>query len=121
VKSDIKQEKKTYELADVSGKLKAVATETNVAMMTLAQLNRENTKDKGRAPRLSDLADCGQIERDADTVALIHREKDQSALIIAKQRDGEIGLVPIFFNGMYCRFENASRAEEPETPWSDRD
>ena len=111
VRADIKQEKKTYEIGDISGKLKALAVETKTAMVTLAQLNRDSTKDKGRPPRLSDLADSGQIERDADTVVLIHRDRDDSVLLVAKQRDGETGAVPVFFNGKYCRFDAVTRGE----------
>lgn len=105
-----RQEKRTYEVGEVSGQLKSLAVSTNAAFLTLAQLNRESERDKGRAPRLSDLADSGQIERDADTVALIHRDRNdetgKTSLIVAKQRDGETGTVELKFNGSFCRFEN---------------
>lgn len=103
-----KQEKKTYEIGETSGCLKALAEDAKVALVTLAQLNREGEKDKGRPPRLSDLADSGQIERDADTVILIDRNQDDvdTRLIIAKQRDGETGVVHLNFNGALTRFEN---------------
>lgn len=105
-------EKKTYEIAEVSGRLKGVAADTKTAVVALAQLNRENEKDKGRVPRLTDLADSGQIERDADLVLLLNRERSEAqgdALIaIAKQRDGECGLVPLHYEGQYCRFSDPS-------------
>jgi replicative DNA helicase len=103
-----KSEKRTYEIADVSGKLKALAAKTKTAVLALAQLNRESEKEKGRPPRLADLADSGQIERDADTVVLINRDrsvaKGESMLIIAKQRDGECGIVNVGYDGEFCRF-----------------
>ena len=37
-------EKKTYEIAEVSGRLKGVASDTKTAVVALAQLNRENEK-----------------------------------------------------------------------------
>lgn len=105
-----KHEKRTYEIGEISGQLKSLAVETGAAFLTLAQLNRESEKDKGRRPRISDLADSGQIERDADTIALIHRDRaDESGateLIIGKQRDGETGVVNLRFNGVFCRFES---------------
>ena len=108
VKASERHEKRTYEVGDVSSKLKACASSTGAAMVTLAQLNRESEKDKGRAPRLADLADSGQIERDADTVCLLDRNRAESVgeakLIVAKQRDGECGIVPLFYCGTYCRF-----------------
>jgi replicative DNA helicase len=104
-------EKRTYEVAEVSGKLRACAVSTGVAMVVLAQLNRESEKEKGRAPRLSDLADSGQIERDADTVALLSRDRNvkhgDAMLLVAKQRDGETGGVPLLFEGEFCRFSDA--------------
>lgn len=105
-----RHEKRTYEVGEISQRLKALAVETGAAFLTLCQLNRESEKEKGRVPRLSDLADSGQIERDADTVLLIHRDKtDQNgatSLLVAKQRDGETGIVDLRFNGPFCRFEN---------------
>jgi len=101
-------EKKTYEIAEVSGRLKGVASDTKTAVVALAQLNRESEKDKGRVPRLTDLADSGQIERDADLVLLLNRERHEAqgeaVIAIAKQRDGECGLVPLWYDGQYCRF-----------------
>ena len=103
---------KTYEIAEVSGKLKAVATDTKTAIVALAQLNRENEKDKGRIPRLTDLADSGQIERDADLVLLLNRDRNEpqgeAVIAIAKQRDGECGLVNLWYEGQYCRFTDPS-------------
>jgi len=101
-------EKRTYEVAEVSGKLKSIAADCQVAVVALAQLNRENEKDKGRSPKLTDLADSGQIERDADLVMLLNRnrtEKSGEALIaIGKQRDGECGVVKLWYDGQFCRF-----------------
>ena len=107
-----KHEKRTYEIAQVSGALKAVAVDTGCALLTLAQLNRESDKDKlPRPPRISDLADSGQIERDADTIALLHRNRAENegrdaALIIAKQRDGNVGTCKMHFEGKFSSFEN---------------
>ena len=111
VKAADKAEKRTYEVAEVSGKLKDIAVQTGVAMLCLAQLNRENEKEKGRPPRLSDLADSGQLERDADCVMLLDRDrreaKGQASIIIAKQRDGECGLVKLWYDGQFCRFSDS--------------
>ena len=107
-----RHEKRTYEVGYVSGTLKSVADRCGVAMLTLAQLNRES--EKGQVPRLSDLADSGQIERDADVVGLLHRDRSENAgvtkLIIAKNRDGEIGIIDLHFVGHYCQFRNAERS-----------
>jgi replicative DNA helicase len=104
-------EKKTYEIAEVSGKLKAIAVDTKTAIVALAQLNRENEKDKGRAPKLTDIGESGQIERDADLVLLLNRDRTQPSgeaiIAIAKQRDGECGVVKLWYDGQFCRFSDS--------------
>jgi replicative DNA helicase len=122
VKPSAKEEKKTYEVGSVSSSLNALSKELNICIVTLAQLNRENEKEKGRRPRLSDLADSKQIEADADMIALLHRERSNDShiptdLIIAKQRDGEVGIVNLIFVGGFQRFENAA----PQNKVSDED
>lgn len=127
IKPGEKQEKRTYEVAEVSGKLKSLAVNSGVSMLVLAQLNRESENDKERLPRMTDLADSGQIERDADTVGLLHRsrfkEPEKAVLIVAKQRDGETGPVPLHFQGTTCRFTNRSHDddEQPTKPSYDHD
>ena len=106
-------EKKTYEVAQASEGLKILAKECGIPVVSAAQLNREpeKSKEKGRAPRLSDLSDSGQIERDADVVGLIHCDAGQYSLIIAKHRDGPVGLVKLHFTPACARFDNAARGD----------
>lgn len=110
-------DKRTYEVAEVSGKLKSIADSTGVTLVALAQVNRDSEKEKPRPPKISELADCGQIERDADMIALLHRdrmERDGDAmLIVAKQRDGECGAVSMSYSGAFCRFDERQN-ERPE-------
>lgn len=113
-----RHEKRTYEVAEVSQRMKAIADSCKVTVVCLAQLNRESENDKGRMPKLNDLADSGQIERDADTVCLLSRNREESRgsanLIVAKQRDGECGMVELWYEGPFCRFDdNADLKEVP--------
>lgn len=120
IRPNTRHEKRTYEIADVSASLKALAVSLNIHVCCAAQLNREpDNGTKGpRPPRLSDLADSGQIERDADLVGLLHRPRtdedphgENAMLLIAKQRDGELGAIPLRFNGGLCRFEEGGMTE----------
>lgn len=110
-------EKRTYEVAEVSGKLKSIAESTGITLVALAQVNRDSEKEKPRMPKISELADCGQIERDADLIALLHRDRHERAgdacLIVGKQRDGECGVVSLSYSGAFCKFEERER-ERPE-------
>lgn len=110
-KSDRERDKKTEEIGDVCSKLQGIARETGVAIVALAQLNRENEKEKKtRTPKLTDLGDSKQLEQDADTVIMIHRDraetKGEAELHIVKQRDGECGMVKTHYEGRFCRFAN---------------
>lgn len=123
ISSPIRHEKRTYEVAATSGMLRSCAVANKIALVTLAQLNRECDKgsygksNKPRLPRMSDLSDSGQIERDADVIALLHRDKDSNSAVlnIAKNRDGECGLCYLHFRGPFCKFENGL-PQQPEQP-----
>ena len=120
------QENRQIEIAEISSGIKAIAKELAIPVIVLAQLNRESEKRSDGKPRISDLRESGSIEQDADVVGLLYRsayfEKDDAArnekegeaeLIIAKQRNGPIGEVPLTFLKEYTRFETRSyQAEE---------
>jgi replicative DNA helicase len=64
---------------------------------------------------MSDLRESGAIEQDADVIMMIYREevydknttrKGIADIIIAKQRNGEIGDIQLTFLGKYTKFEN---------------
>ena len=116
IKPTQRHEKKTYEIAQASEGLKEMAVECDAPVITAAQVNREPEKAKGRAPQLSDLADSGQIERDADIVGLLHEKKGERALILAKFRDGPQGYVPLAFNPSCARFDNFAHIQREDVP-----
>jgi replicative DNA helicase len=98
-----------------------MAKDLNVPFLVLSQLSRAaETRIGDHKPQLSDLRDSGSIEQDADLVAFIFREevykrdredlRGLADLIVAKQRNGPIGNVPLRFLGQFTRFEN--RAED---------
>lgn len=122
------QDNRQLEIAEISAGLKGLAKELNIPIVVLAQLNRnpeQRSGDSKGRPRLSDLRESGSIEQDADVVALLVREeyyaeneedkKDsygKATLIIAKQRNGPVGDVPLTFLKEFTRFE--TRAHEPD-------
>ena len=114
-------ENRNQEVSALSRGLKLMAKDLNVPFLVLSQLSRASeTRVGDHKPQLSDLRDSGSIEQDADLVAFIFREevykrdredlKGLADLIIAKQRNGPIGNVPLRFLGQFTRFEN--RAED---------
>ena len=107
------------EIADISRNVKKMALELKTPVILLSQLNREVEKD-GRKPRLSDLRESGSIEQDADTVILLHPDVDPKRdpndnspfsviAIVAKQRNGPRGEVPLMFFPEFTRYESQCR------------
>ncbi len=121
------QDNRQIEIAEISSGLKALAKELDIPIVVLAQLNRNPEGRTGEAkgrPRLSDLRESGSIEQDADVVGLLVREEyyadsdeekkeseGKATLIIAKQRNGPVGDVPLTFLKQFTRFENRAWVE----------
>ena len=91
--------KSEYEKATAnSRKIKLIATELNVPILVLVQLNRDNKerKDDNKKPVLSDIRGSGAIEQDADFVIFAYSEykynplanPEDLELIISKNRHG---------------------------------
>ena len=112
------QENRQIEIAEISGGIKALAKELKIPIIVLAQLNRKSEDRGDGKPRISDLRESGSIEQDADVVGLLYRSayyaKDdeeksekggEAELIIAKQRNGPTGEVPLTFLSEFTRFE----------------
>ena len=117
----------------ISRMLKKLATQCNIPVIALAQVNRETD---GSMPTLKHLKDSGSIEQDCDGVIFLHRpsrpddksiaecdrpywsgyaEKNLVYLCIgvAKQRQGAIGLTHIIFDPALMRYIEIDRANEP--------
>lgn len=88
--------------------LKNVALRTALPIFLLAQLNRECEKREDKRPILADLAESGEIEREADSVLLLWRHdayfqpgsagynpdlSGQLEMTVAKNRFGPAGVV----------------------------
>ncbi len=104
-----RSENVVQQFTEISHGLKALARELNVPVLALSQLSR-NIEARGGEPRLSDLRETGSWEQDADVVMFIHRfnrdakelmsedEKNRSAILVSKHRNGPLGEVPLVWN-----------------------
>lgn len=100
VKADgLKFSSREQEIAHVSKALMGLRAEfPETTFLVLAQLNRESAD--GRKPRDSDLRECGQLEQDADTIALLWRsdknDAERVSMTFAKNRGLRLDIEPTF-------------------------
>ncbi|WP_316861254.1 replicative DNA helicase [uncultured Cohaesibacter sp.] len=126
---------RVQEITEITTNLKALAKELNVPIIALSQLSRQVEARDDKRPQLADLRESGSIEQDADVVMFIYREEyyleraqpkegteehfawqaemeramGKAEVIIAKQRHGPTGIVPLAFQGEFTRFSDLAR------------
>ncbi len=126
MQGDHHNDNRVQEVSEISRSLKIMAKELMVPVICCAQLSRGPESRTDKRPMLSDLRDSGAIEQDADTVIFLYRSEyyktDETAnnqttsiaeVIIAKNRHGSQGTVPMGWNGQYTKFLTI---EEGATP-----
>jgi replicative DNA helicase len=115
------------EIAAISRGCKALAKDEGIAVLSLAQVNRDCEKRAGndKRPMLGDLRESGTIEQDADAVIFIYRQDyyrpktdpkdDKAEFIVAKLRDnGGTGVVHANFDPKTTSFYETSRDPDLE-------
>ena len=117
-------ENRQQAVSDISRMLKIMAKGLQVPVLCLSQLSRANEKREDKRPMLSDLRESGAIEQDADIVMFLYRDdyynedsekRNIAECIIAKNRHGETGKVPLRWMPEYTAFGTLeSRYDEDE-------
>ncbi|WP_254492292.1 replicative DNA helicase [Bartonella sp. B1099] len=125
-------ENRVQEITVITMGLKALAKELNIPIIALSQLSRQVENRTDKRPQLSDLRESGSIEQDADIVLFVYREeyylnnekqkegsveyhkwkeameqvKGKAEVIIAKQRHGPTGIIPLAFQSDFTCFSD---------------
>lgn len=107
-------ENRQQEISEISRLLKQLARELNIPILCLSQLSRKVEERASHRPLLSDLRESGAIEQDADVVCFLLRKEYYVAsdnpggaeLIVAKNRHGGIGDIPLTFRKEISQFVN---------------
>ena len=129
------------EIGHIARSLKALAREMKVPVVALSQLSRNVERREDKRPILSDLAESGSIEAEADLVCFLFRPKyyerkkkldeaskhneavpadvqlemdqpDDAEIIIAKHRNGPVATVETKFDPKYRIFTNVDAYRE---------
>lgn len=112
-------ESRQTEISEISRMLKTLARELNIPILCLSQLSRKVEDRANHRPMMSDLRESGSIEQDSDLVMFLlrreyydpHDKPGTAELIIAKNRHGSIGSVPLVFEKELARFRNYAAFE----------
>ena len=110
------------QISTITRRLKFLAKDLQVPVIALAQLNRGVEQREDKRPRLADLRESGAIEQDADIVMFLHRPEaydpedrpGEADLIVAKNRNGPIGTVPLVWLREQLRFGDRSPLNVPD-------
>jgi replicative DNA helicase len=128
---------KVQEISAITQELKNLAKELEIPVIALSQLSRAVEQREDKRPLLSDLRESGSIEQDADVVMFIYREEyyirrnqpkegtqehekwqqamentmNQAEIIIAKQRNGPIANVKLYYDQNSTVFRDGFRGK----------
>lgn len=111
MRPDIRSGSREQDVAEVSRALKNIALEYEVAVLCLAQLNRE--ADKTKRPLLSQLRESGAVEQDADIIMFIGNWDTKAVgdvvsieIDVAKGRSNKTGTAKAYYQRPFLRFVN---------------
>ena len=129
-----KFDSRAHEISEITRGLKGIAKDLDIPVIALSQLSRLVESRQEKKPLLSDLRESGTIEQDADVVMFIYREeyylspmmpndngkrlfeweeamknaKNKASIIVAKNREGPVGTVDLYFDSDTTTFKNLS-------------
>ncbi len=108
------------QFTEISHSLKALARELSIPVLAVSQLSRGVEQREHKIPRLADLRETGSWEQDADVVMFIYRkdrdkleispeEENLAEIIIAKHRNGPLGVVKLKFDSEKVSFRTIDK------------
>jgi replicative DNA helicase len=110
-------------IGELAAGLKSLSMALEVPVLTACQVGREGEM---RKPTLADLRESGDIEQEADIVAILHphtqpgkspdevmeQEFPQVDLWVEKHRDGAEMCIPLSFERKYVRFVSQAQSQD---------
>lgn len=111
-----KAERPDLAIQTITRELKATAKALDITIILVSQLSRKVEERMDKRPIQSDLRESGAIEQDADVILMCYRDEYYNAdsphrgfaeVLIRKQRNGRIGMVPLKALLNIQRFEGA--------------
>jgi replicative DNA helicase len=108
LQSTNKRQNRSSEVGDISRGLKAIATDFNIPVIALSQLNRASELNKDKEPNMSELRESGDIEQDASVVIMLWNpnsdDLSEKKIKIEKSRNGYVDRETLYFDGKHMTF-----------------
>lgn len=99
--ADGKAKDRYQQITGISIALHELAQTAGILVVALAQLNRNAAHT---APSAADLKESGQLEQDADAILLLSDDGEQYQAVLAKNKEGRVGEIPLTFDKPRQRF-----------------
>ena len=114
VRSDKNYSNRASEVGAISKAIKSLASELDIPIIILSQLNREIEHRNTKMPSLSDLRESGDIEQDVSNAIFLWNLSDKDSSYkganIAKNRMGVTSIIGYRFDGDHMKFEEVDKS-----------
>jgi replicative DNA helicase len=108
IQSTSRRNNRVSEVGDISRGLKAIATDFNIPVIALSQLNRASEMNKDKEPTMSELRESGDIEQDASVILMIWNpnaeDLTEKKIKVEKSRNGYVERETLYFDGKHMTF-----------------
>lgn len=115
-----KRGNRATEVGDISRGLKKIATDFNIPVIALSQLNRVSETNKDKEPSLSELRESGDIEQDASVVLMLWNsnpeDETEKSIKVEKSRNGYKDRMKLYFDGKHMTFIDESAESDFREP-----
>lgn len=110
IQSTGRRNNRASEVGDISRGIKAIATDFNIPVIALSQLNRASELNKDKEPTMSELRESGDLEQDASVILMLWNSNVEDArekkIKVEKSRNGYTDRETLFFDGKHMTFSS---------------
>lgn len=129
IKLSKKDDTRIIELSNLAAAFKNLAMEIEMPILLASQVNKKCEDRQDKRPQLSDLAECDALAQHCDNLIFLYRDDyyysnkneddydfqynkiGSAEIIIAKQKNGELGTVELLFQKSIYKFKNPLKTE----------
>lgn len=125
IQSTGRRNNRVSEVGDISRGLKAIASDFDIPVIALSQLNRASEMNKDKEPTMSELRESGDIEQDASVIIMLwnsnQEDLSEKKIKVEKSRNGHTERETLYFDGKHMTFSSIDLRninKNEDIPWS---